>query len=318
MGLEFRDIEIFLTLAEELHFGRTADRLRVTQARVSQSIAKQERHIGAALFERTSRQVALTPIGVRLRADLEAGYQRIQDGTDAAKAAARGVGGSLTIGTMGALAHEIADVIGLFRTRHPTCELQFREIPTSDPFGSLRTGELDIALLWLPVREPDLTVGPVVRTSPIQLMAAESHPYAQRETVCLEDLGDCIVTQPARPIPAYWEEALVPFHTPSGRPVQRGPKVATWQEVLAAVAAGDAVLPIQAEASRYYRWPGIVYIPILDAPPCQWALIWRTASETALVRAFARAGRDSVPVAAAATAPEPPRASPDTPLLRRN
>ena len=74
-------------------------------------------------------------------------------------------------------------------------------------------------------------------------MAAETHPYAQRETVCLEDLGDCIVTQPARPIPAYWEEALVARSTrPSGRRVQRGPTVATWQEVLAVVAAGDAVL----------------------------------------------------------------------------
>ena len=149
-------------------------------------------------------------------------------------------------------------------------------------------------------------------------MAAETHPYAQRETVCLEDLGDCIVTQPARPIPAYWEEALVPFHTPSGRRVQRGPTVATWQEVLAGVAAGDAVLPIQAEASRYYPWPGIVYIPILDAPPCQWALIWRTAGETALIRAFARAGRDSVPVAPAAIHAEASRTIPDTPLLRRN
>ncbi len=308
--MEFRDIEIFLTLADELHFGRTAERLHVSQARVSQSIAKQERHIGAALFERTSRQVTLTPIGLQLREDLEAGYQRIQDGTDAAKAAARGVGGSLTIGTMGALAHEIADVIALFKTRHPSCDLQFREVRTSDPFGSLRAGEVDIALLWLPVREPDLTVGPVVRTSPLHLMAAETHPIAHRDTVSLEDLGDCIVTQSARPIPAYWEEALVPFHTPSGRPVQRGPKVATWQEVLAVVAAGDAVLPIQAEASRYYPWPGIVYIPILDATPCQWALIWRGAAETALVRAFARAGRDSVPVASAALEPETPRTGP--------
>ena len=78
--MELRDIEIFLTLAEELHFGRTAERLHVSAPRVSQAIAKQERRIGAPLFERTSRRVTLTPLGEQLRADLEAGYRRILEG----------------------------------------------------------------------------------------------------------------------------------------------------------------------------------------------------------------------------------------------
>ncbi|MGH3486399.1 MAG: LysR family transcriptional regulator [Actinopolymorphaceae bacterium] len=65
--MELRDIEIFLTLAEELHFGRTAARLHVTTARVSQAVKKQERHIGGALFDRTNRAVKLTPLGVQLR-----------------------------------------------------------------------------------------------------------------------------------------------------------------------------------------------------------------------------------------------------------
>jgi DNA-binding transcriptional LysR family regulator len=290
-GVELRDIEIFLTLAEELHFGRTAERLRVSPARVSQAIALQERRIGATLFDRTSRRVTLTPIGARLRDDLALGYRSIQAGLDAARTAARGLTGTLTIGTMGALAHEIADVTTRFRAQHPHCELSFREIRVSDPFGPLRSGEVDLALIWLPVREPDLTVGPVVRTSPIHLMMSTDHRYARRETVCLEDLADCVVPQSASPVPAYWEEALSPRHTPSGRPIPRGPAVATWQEVLAAVAAGAAVVPIQEEASRYYAWPGIVYVPIRDAEPSRWALIWRTAGETALVRAFAEAAR---------------------------
>ena len=134
-GLEFRDIEIFLTLAEELHFGRTAERLHISPPR-----EPDDREAGTANrcgpVRAHQPQGDPDPDGAQLRDDLQAGYQRIQDGTDAAKAAARGVGGSLAIGTMGALAHEIADVIGLFKTRNPTCELQFREIRTSDPFGS--------------------------------------------------------------------------------------------------------------------------------------------------------------------------------------
>jgi DNA-binding transcriptional LysR family regulator len=187
---------------------------------------------------------------------------------------------------MGALAHEITDVTTRFRDQNPQCDLAFREVHISDPFGPLRSGQVDIALIWLPVREPDLTVGPTVRTSQIYLMMAETHPYATRESVCLEDLAECAVPQSIQPVPRYWEESLNPFRTPSGRPIPRGPKVATWQEVLAEVAAGNTVLPIQEEASRYYAWPGIVYLPIRDAEPSRWALIWRTASETALIRAF--------------------------------
>ncbi len=116
--MELRDIEIFLTLAEELHFGRTAERLRVSQARVSQSIKQQERRIGGALFERTSRNVRLTPLGERLRERLEAGYGEIMAGIDEAATSAREQAGTLTVGTMATHYQEIATVVDLFRQRH--------------------------------------------------------------------------------------------------------------------------------------------------------------------------------------------------------
>jgi DNA-binding transcriptional LysR family regulator len=162
--LELRDIEIFLTLAEELHFGRTAERLRVSQARVSQSIKQQERRIGGALFERTSRSVRLTPLGERLRDRLSAGYGEIMTGIDEAAAAARGQAGTLTVGTFDTHHQELAAVLELFRQRYPRCELRMRELAPADPFGPLRAGRVDIALLWLPVREPDLVVGPNLHT----------------------------------------------------------------------------------------------------------------------------------------------------------
>ena len=69
-----RDRRFFLTLAEELHFGRTAERLRMPQPRVSRLIASMERRAGGALFERTSRRVRLTPLGAQLRCELELVY----------------------------------------------------------------------------------------------------------------------------------------------------------------------------------------------------------------------------------------------------
>ncbi|WP_069811632.1 LysR family transcriptional regulator [Streptomyces sp. TP-A0874] len=295
--MELRDIEIFLTLAEELHFGRTAQRLHISQARVSQCIARQERLIGAALFERTSRRVVLTEIGAMLSADLKDGYERIRAGVAAATRAAEGHHGSLVLGTMGALAHDIADITGLFRARHPACALSFKEMNGSDPFGPLRGEEVDLALLWLPVREPDLTVGPVLRSKPLVLMVGASHPLASRESVEMEDLGDWPVTRarPDAPIPAYWYEALLPSRTPSGRPVRPGgPPIAVWQECLAVVASGQAITPIQAEAAHYYPWPEIVYLPIRDAPLGEWALVWRTAGETPLIRAFVAAAEHAL------------------------
>ncbi|MBR7838389.1 LysR family transcriptional regulator [Actinospica durhamensis] len=78
--MEHRDIEIFLALAEELHFGRTAGQLHVSPARVSQAIKKQERAIGAELFARTSRNVRLTLAGEQLRADLIPVYRGLRVG----------------------------------------------------------------------------------------------------------------------------------------------------------------------------------------------------------------------------------------------
>ncbi|NGN67377.1 LysR family transcriptional regulator [Streptomyces sp. A7024] len=286
--MELRDIEIFLRLAEELHFGRTAEKLHITQARVSQSIAKQERRIGAALFERSSRKVALTPIGARLRDDLQAGYDRIQEGIDTAVESARGTEGALRLGLFGTQAHDLAPLTRAFRARHPGCELTFREVPFSDPFGQLRAGEIDVQTCWLPVREPDLTVGPVVLAEPLWLMVDEAHPLAGRESVCLEDLADCTLPGFPEAAPAYWVEAIEPTRTPSGRPIARGPVLSTFQEVEAAVVSGTTQCVVHSDAPRYYRRPGIVYIPIEDAPLGRWALLWRTAGETALVRAYAQ------------------------------
>jgi DNA-binding transcriptional LysR family regulator len=99
--VERRDIEIFLMLGEELHFGRSAERLHVSVAMVSKAIKKLERAVGATLFDRSSRRVTLTPIGRRLYDDLRPAYQQILDGFERAVAAGRGVDGELRAGFIG-------------------------------------------------------------------------------------------------------------------------------------------------------------------------------------------------------------------------
>jgi DNA-binding transcriptional LysR family regulator len=292
--IELRDIEIFLTLAEELHFGRTAERLHITPGRVSQSIAKQERRVGGPLFDRTTRKVQLTPLGEQLRRQLSVGYQQIMAGIDAATTTTGGISGTLTLGAMSAQPSMVGHIVELFQARHPAVRLHYREIQPTAPLQLVRAGEVDLALVWLPIREADLTVGAVTHTSPVILMVDASHPFADRESICLEDLGDCIVLT-GTDVPASMEETFNPFRTPSGRPIRRGPTVSSWHEEMSVVASGQAVTAVASEAARFYPWPKIVYVPIRDAPPCRWAFVWRTAAETPLIRVFAQAAADAAP-----------------------
>ncbi|GIF63967.1 LysR family transcriptional regulator [Asanoa ishikariensis] len=292
--MELRDIEIFLTLAEELHFGRTAERLRVSQARVSQSIKAQERRIGGALFERTSRSVRLTPLGERLRDRLAAGYGEIMAGVDEAEAAARGQVGTLTVGTFDTYHHGLAPTVDLFRQRHPQCELRLREILPADPFGALRAGRVDIGLLWLPVQEPDLVVGPELFTERTVLAVATDHPLAARDRVEMEDLGDHAVVQVDGPIPDYVWEAHTPSVTPGGRPIRRGVAISTVEEALTAVGAGGVVSPIGSYTAAGRVRRDVTFVPITDAPTMRYALVWRGGAETSLVRAFVQAARDAL------------------------
>lgn len=291
--MELRDIEIFLTLAEELHFGRTAERLRVSSARVSQSIKQQERRIGGALFERTSRSVRLTPLGERLRDRLDAGYREITAGLDEAAGIARGHAGTLTIGTFDTHHQEIASVLDLFRQRHQHCDLRMREIPLADPLGGLRAGRIDIAVLWLPVREPDLAVGPELHAEPLVLAVGSDHPLTRRDRVEMEDLADHPVPWLEGSIPGYMWEAHTPSVTPAGRPIRRGIGVATLEEGLTAIAAGSVVSPVgsYAAASRLRR--DITFLPITDGPILRYAPVWRSTSETPLVRAFIQTAEDT-------------------------
>ncbi|MGW2216962.1 LysR family transcriptional regulator [Nonomuraea sp. NPDC001684] len=287
-----REIEIFLTLAEELHFSRTAERLGISPARVSQSIKKQERRIGAPLFDRTTRAVRLSPLGEQLYQALKSGHRQITQGIATAQATADGTAGTLTLGTVGPLSTQIKDVLDLFLARHPNARIQHREIQPASPLDLLKSGEVDVAHLWLPIREPDLTIRPTSHASDVVLMVSADHPYAGRDSICLEDLGDCTVVE-GQSIPSCMEEIFNPYHTPSGRPVRRGHKVTTWQETLSAVATGQATAGVTAEAAAFYPWPSLAFVPIRDAPPCRWTFAWRTAAETPLIRAFARAAADA-------------------------
>lgn len=283
--MELRDIEILLVLAEELHFGRTAALLHISQGRVSQVVKAQERKIGTTLFERNNRRVALTPIGEQLIKDLRTVQQGLNESLARAMLAAQGKTDVLRIGTPAWNYTELKPIFDTFAKRSPGTEIQIRTISFAAPFDELRAGQIDMAILWLPVREPDLTAGPVVFTESTVLAASVDHPLADQESISLEDLADHAVVDGVTP--AYWREALVPSRTPSGKLIPIGPTVTSIEQMLPILSSGTAVSPLHGHAVRYLQRPDIALIPIQDAPLAQWALVWHNAAEIQTGRAFA-------------------------------
>jgi DNA-binding transcriptional LysR family regulator len=288
--LDGYEIELFLTLAEELHFGRTAQRLGLSQARVSQTVKALERRIGAPLFERTTRRVLLTPIGQRLRDDIEPAHRQIRDAVNRATSAARGIDGVLRVGFMGPVAGElIVNVRALFRVEYPGCGVELHETQIADPCRPVRDGEVDVVLTQLPVKEPGLTQGAVAIREAKVLAVSSRHPFARQTSVSLEDLARDRTFQPAGTPSQDWKQSHAPAHTPSGRAIERGVAVTTFQELLTLIAAGEGICAVAAHNRRYHARPDVSYIPFEDSPPFEFGPVWRAAGETILVAAFVRA-----------------------------
>ena len=291
--MERRDIEIFLTLATELHFGRTAERLHVTTARVSQTISKLEQRFGALLFERTSRRVMLTPVGRQLYDDLKPAFDQIERGIERAIEAGREIRGVLRVGFFRAAAGRfVLDVASLFEARHPECAVEIRENQLNDALGLVRRGDIDMLLLMLPLDEPDLVAGPVLIREKRMLAVSARHPFARRESVTLNDLARDKVLRSPDTLPEYLHTSHVPAQTPDGQTIERGPTFATIQEMLSLIGAGRGMYPQPAHMAHFYARPDVAYVPIRDGAPFEWAFTWRRSGETQRIRAFNQAGLD--------------------------
>lgn len=280
-GLDIRELECFLVLAEELHFGRTGERLYVSQSRVSQLIAALERGIGARLVERTSRRVRLTPLGERFLAELRPAYEELTSTVERARAAARGVEGTLRIGFQGTADARLMRAIAEFQERHPACVTEIVEIPFADPFGAVRHGDVDAAIVLLPVAEPELVLGPVFSRERQTVAVSVRHAFAGRESVTAAELKETPLIAATAPAPAYWRAA----HAPSDVPA---PAVRTLQEGLTLVAAGRGAMLLCRPTADYHGRKDVTFVPVDGVPESVLGMVWHRDGRTARVREFAR------------------------------
>jgi DNA-binding transcriptional LysR family regulator len=278
-------VRTFLVLADELHFGRAAERLGLSQPRVSRLIAALEREVGGALFDRTTRRVRLTPLGMRLHEGWRPAHEQLLAALDDARTAARQPEGTLRIGftlTTGGTA--LTRLVRAFTTAYPACAVQLRETAgPRDLYGPLRTGDIDVLISWLVVDEPDLTAGPAIEYRARALAVSRDHPLTTRGSVSVEDLAD-YETAWSPPLAVF--EAIVPPRTPSGRAVRRTRVAGGLHEVFALVASGEIVHPTAAGLPLAQRGD-ITLLPLTGLPPLRLGPIWCTAHENARITALA-------------------------------
>lgn len=297
--MDFAQIEAFLCLCDELHFGRTAERLHVSQPRVSRLVAALESTIGGALFDRTSRRVTPTPLGVRLRDELAPACEQLTTALAAARSAARSPAGLLHLGFAATTAVPAIDqLVMAFERAQPDCTISLHEVPLVDSYTPLRSGEIDVLVCWLVLDEPDLTRGPTIAEYPRVLAVAADHQLAHEQSVSVEVLGDYAVPNWAYQGSAdRVRQAMVPSHTPCGRPVRVHPTaIRTVGETASLIARGQVVAPTVTSMRHRFGNDQIALVPIHDLPPMPLGLVWCTSHENARIRALAHVAGTAGPV----------------------
>jgi DNA-binding transcriptional LysR family regulator len=284
--VELRELRIFLVLADELHFGRTAERLGISQPGVSEAVRVLESRLGTKVFDRTSRRVRLTPAGEALKRGLVPALAALDQALAQTSELSGAVRGLLRVGfVLTTEGPALSRLIAAFQARYPACEVRLQEVETFDAYRALRRGDIDVLCNWLAVDEPDLIAGTAFAHYQRALAVTPAHRLAEQRTVSIEDLADEEVAQLPPSIPSGVYDLLVPPRTPSGRPIRRTRPVQTINEILSLVARGRIVHPTSSTVPIFNR-DDIALIPIRDLPPLPLGLVWSASRENPRIRAL--------------------------------
>ncbi|WP_405836733.1 LysR substrate-binding domain-containing protein [Streptomyces platensis] len=273
--MELRTLRYFVAVAEELHFGRAAARLHMSQPPLSRAIKQLETEVGAALFDRSSAGVTLTPVGAVLLDEARS----LLDQADRVRvrvAAAAGAA-TLTVGMLGDSTDPGASrLAGAYRRLHPRVEVRIREADLTDPTCGLHAGLVDVALTRGPFDETGLTVH-ALRADPVGALLRADDPLARHGSVKLADLADRRWFRFPEGTDPLWQS-----YWNGGEP-REGPMVGAVQECQQAVlwngTVGMTLLNHEPAA-------GLTVVPLTDMPPSRVVAAWNEGDTNPLIRSF--------------------------------
>ncbi|MFF5437617.1 LysR substrate-binding domain-containing protein [Streptomyces achromogenes] len=273
--MELRTLRYFVAVAEELHFGRAATRLHMSQPPLSRAIKQLETDVGALLFTRSPAGVTLTAVGAVLLDEARAlldQADRVRVRVSAAAGAA-----AITVGILGGGTDPaVTRLAAAYRRRHPGVDIRVRDTDLTDPTCGVRAGLVDIALTRAPFDETALAVR-ALRTDPVGVVMRADDPLARRDRLRLADLGDRRWFQFPPGTDPVWQS----FWN-GGRP-REGPEVRAVQECLQAVLWNGTV----GLAPLGHDLPAeLAVVPLTDMAPSRVVVVWNEGDTNPLIRSF--------------------------------
>ncbi|MEV7598297.1 LysR family transcriptional regulator [Kitasatospora sp. NPDC089797] len=273
--MELRTLQYFVVVAEELHFGRAATRLHMTQPPLSRAIKQLEADLGALLLTRSPTGVALTPVGAVLLDEARA----LLDHADRVRARVGAAAGAatLTVGLLGdGTDPGVTRLAASFRERHPGVDIRIRDTDLTDPTCGLRAGLVDVALTRAPFDGTALTVR-TLRADPVGVVLRADDPLAGRDRLRPAELDDRRWFQFPPGTDPVWQSYW------NGGTPRRGPVVRAVQECLQAVLWNGTVglAPLGHELPAEF-----VVVPLVDMPPSRVVVAWNEGDADPLLRSF--------------------------------
>ena len=286
-GIGIRELECFLVLAEESRPERAGERLGVPPEEVLRLTRSLEERVGAPLIDPSSTG-ALTPFGEEFLDALRPAFQNLAAVVDRARERTMGERLHVRLGLGGRMRGPVAEAVRAFEERETGARVEIVEVAVSDPFGPLREGEVDAAVVLLPVREQDLVVGPVFSRRPQHLVLPADHPLASRSLIGVEDMAR-VPLIPVRQPPDYWLRVHAPTVTPLGRTIHHESDVATLGEGVSQVASGRGAMLLCGEAASHVDRDGLVLVPVSGLPESALGLVWPRGNQNPGVPVLAAA-----------------------------
>ena len=262
--IELRHLRYFVAVAEELHFGRAAQRLHLAQPPLSQQIRKLEEILGYPLFERTSRSVSLTAAGQVFLERAQRTLRNVNRDIDEARSIGRGEVGSLHIGFVGsAMLTTLPAIFRRYREAYPLVRLHLHESFTSKVIEGLQNGTLDAGLLrdGDPGNLDSGLTATTIYSEPFIAVLPSNHRLASRKAINPNDLrGEPFVHYPRSAGSYAFEKPFSLFGDPGYRP-QIVQEASHWLSILRLIGAGLGV-SIAPDCVRHIIAPDVICLPI--------------------------------------------------------
>ena len=286
--MELRHLRYFLAVAEELHFGRAAAKLHISQPPLSQQIRRLENELQAPLFHRTTRHVKLTAAGRMFLDEARAVVAHAEQAAGAVQRASRGEIGQLVVGcALWADFLNGARIIRRFARRHPGVDVELRDLTAPEQIALLEDGTIHVGILRPPVQSDVLMSERLVSES-LVVAFPRRHRFTSYQRVPWEALTDQpYVRFSQRRAPAY-QSLVSRACRHAGITLRVRYEVEHPQTVLAVVAAGLGVSLVPASLQMLKR-PGVAYRRLKPAGPAlETVIAWHRERELPFVQAFVR------------------------------